>query len=130
MPSFGSPKAPAPGTAIVAHLYRTADWWSDDGVTHRLEDMETSHLWAVAGYLRWYAPALATLVAEARPKAPQPTALDTFGISTWLENLPIWTAIAAALVKRGALVRADLLLETARIDGPIAPWEYRAPKRR
>jgi hypothetical protein len=80
--------------------------------------MTSSHLVAVAGYLRWYADLLYAM--DPTPKG------DLKTISAWLIELPLWVAVENELYRRDAEPEpiGDLLAHL-RAQGPV-PWERKS----
>ncbi len=123
------PRTFKPGVAVLRHLYQSRLWTTNDGDVLEIKEMTTEHLFAVAGYLRWYAKRLYRL---------DPTPKGTLTISAWLEGLPLWTRVENELWGRASAAPdgfriGDLgdstLLAFLRRQGPV-PWETKTRKRR
>lgn len=109
------PQTPPPGLGFEERLAEREIWTDRFGVAHRLEEMADDYLWAVLGYLRWYAP-------EIRSLRPDGDAVAEVPLRLWLEMQPIWGAIACELVRRGAVGHPSLAMERLMVNGPV-PWE-------
>jgi hypothetical protein len=84
------------------------------GTVHQLTEMSTEYLWAVLGYLRWYAPQVRSLVDD--------DLADPAALRTWLTGQPIWGAVACELVRRGVIEHPAAAMEGLASAGPV-PWE-------
>jgi hypothetical protein len=114
------PQAPPPGPGFEGRLEEREIWTDRSGVMHRLDEMSDDYLWAVLGYLRWYAPEIRSLV-------PDDERLDALPIANWLEMQPVWGAIACELVRRALIDRPSDALAALVASGPV-PWEVTGGK--
>jgi hypothetical protein len=106
------PTAGPPDADMVERLRWSDRPMSADRVVRPLRSIETAHLWAIAGYLRWHADWLAS---------NDPQHLPDEALADYVRMLPIWIAIECELVRRGQLVVA--LYDTLREQGGLVPWE-------
>jgi len=92
---------------------------SADGVVRPIAALTTEHLWAILGYLRWYAP---TLMSSAEMRDPIPTAT----VRAWLVGRPVWTGIAKELLRRAEIPAdapsSDSAWRRLERTGAV-PWE-------
>ena len=109
------PRTPPPGPGFGERLLETAFWTDRAGVAHPLTEMSDDYLWAVLGYLRWYAPQIRALLDDADRTEQLPLAL-------WLTSQPIWGAVACELVRRTELGHPADAMQRLLDAGPV-PWE-------
>lgn len=114
------PDAGSPDEGMAERLEWPDRWMSANGHFWPLRTMSTAHLWAVLGYLRWFAPALAATVA--------PPIVSPADIRDWLVGRPVWIGIAEELARRseisGELASARLAAARLEAAGPVQ-WERR-----
>jgi hypothetical protein len=113
-----------PDEDMRQRLHWSNRWMSADGAIRSMEAMLTGHLWAVLGYLRWYAVELAI------GRGTEPGDLAAPNVRRWLSGRPIWRAIAGELRRRGEIYlpsgSADLAMHHLEEQGAV-PWEHSAP---
>jgi hypothetical protein len=104
---------------MVARLEWPRRWMSADGVVRPIAALTTEHLWAILGYLRWYAPALMSSAGMREAMSPVAT-------RAWLVGRPVWTGIAKELLGR-AEIPADAPSSDSAWRGlersGAVPWE-------
>lgn len=109
------PQTPPPGPGFAERLDGTEIWTDRFGQAHRLGEMSDDYLWAVLGYLRWYAPQVRDLVEPAESAEGVPLML-------WLTSQPIWRAVACELVRRRLIRLPTEAMARLMASGPV-PWE-------
>lgn len=85
---------------------------ASDRITRHLTDMETSHLWGVAGYLRWYGHWL---------WSHDPCRDPSQSVVRYLRTRPIWLGLSCELLQRNEIT-VDLY-DTLRERAGLVPWE-------
>lgn len=76
--------------------------------------MDDDYLWAVLGYLRWYAP-------QFRALADSQEDIEEVRLGLWLVAQPIWGAVACELVRRGRIGHPGEAMQRLLASVPV-PW--------
>jgi hypothetical protein len=112
-----------PDEGMLERLQWSNRWMSADGAIRSIKAMSIGHLWAVLGYLRWYAVGLAI------GHGTEPSELAAPSVRRWLIDRPIWRAIAGELRRRGEIYlprdSAELAMHHLEEQGAV-PWEQSA----
>ena|GEM_PF-4062724 len=109
------PLTPPPGDGFAGRLNEREVWTDRFGAVHQLADMDDDYLWAVLGYLRWYAPQIRAL-AEGEEQAGE------VPLGLWLVGQPLWGAVACELVRRGLIGHPGEAMQRLLASGQV-PWE-------